>query len=218
MRLTGLAIALLLLSSFASAQAVRDRAGTWEFGLQVVATSSETLSGEEGSGLSVGSDTGWGISGGYNFTNRLAILGDWTWRKPSYDATFLVEDTGELETISHSLNMNTLNFKGVFYFTEGALAPFVEAGLGWTHLDSNVVDGPPTTGCWWDPWWGYICRDFFSTYSDTRTSYSAAAGLRWDLRNGMTMRGSYGLLEVDTSSSTEDASMETIKLDLLWRF
>jgi len=218
MRLTGLAIALLLLSSFASAQAVRDRAGTWEFGLQVVDTSSETLSGEEGSGLSVGSDTGWGISGGYNFTNRLAILGDWTWRKPSYDATFLVEDTGELETISHSLNMNTLNFKGVFYFTEGALAPFVEAGLGWTHLDSNVVDGPPTTGCWWDPWWGYICRDFFSTYSDTRTSYSAAAGLRWDLRNGMTMRGSYGLLEVDTSSSTEDASMETIKLDLLWRF
>jgi len=218
MRLTGLAIALLLLSSFASAQAVRDRAGTWEFGLQVVDTSSETLSGEEGSGLSVGSDTGWGISGGYNFTNRLAILGDWTWRKPSYDATFLVEDTGELETISHSLNMNTLNFKGVFYFTEGALAPFVEAGLGWTHLDSNVVDGPPTTGCWWDPWWGYICRDFFSTYSDTRTSYSAAAGLRWDLRNGMTLRGSYGLLEVDTSSSTEDASMETIKLDLLWRF
>ena len=90
MRLTSLAIALLLLSSFASAQAVRERARTWEVGLQVVDTSSLTLSGEEGSGLSIGSETGWGISGGYNFTNRLAILGDWTWSKPSYDATFLV--------------------------------------------------------------------------------------------------------------------------------
>ncbi len=218
MRYTSLAIALLLLPSFASAQAVRERARTWEVGLQVVDTSSETLSGEEGSGLSVGSSTGWGISGGYNFTNRLAVLADWTWSKPSYDATFRVEDTGELETLSHSLNINTLQVKGVFYFTEGALAPFVEAGLGWTYIDSNVIDGPPTTGCWWDPWWGYICRDFFSTYSDTRSSYSTAVGLRWDLRNGMTLRGSYGLLEVDTSHPTEDASMEAIKLDLLWRF
>jgi len=113
-------------------------------GLQVVDTSSETLSGKEGSGLSVGSQTGWGISGGYNFSNRLAILGDWTWSKPSYDATFLIEDTGEFETISASLNINTLQVKGVFYFTEGALAPFIEAGLGWT---SNIADGPPTTGC-----------------------------------------------------------------------
>jgi hypothetical protein len=113
-------------------------------GLQVVDTSSETLSGEEGSGLSVGTQTGWGISGGYNFSNRLAILGDWTWSKPSYDATFLIEDTGEFETISASLNINTLQVKGVFYFTEGALVPFIEAGLGWT---SNTADGPPTTGC-----------------------------------------------------------------------
>ena len=73
MRYTSLAIALLILPSFASAQAVRDRARTWEVGLQVVDTSSETLSGEQGSGLSVGSQTGWGISGGYNFTNRLAV-------------------------------------------------------------------------------------------------------------------------------------------------
>ena len=218
MRISSLAIALLSFSSLASAQIVRDRAGTWEVGFQVVDTSSESMSGEQGSGLSVDSEVGWGISGGYNFTNRLALLGDWTWSKPSYQATFLVEDTGQLQTINANLSMNTLHLKGVFYFTEGALAPYVEAGLGWTDIDSNIADGPPTTGCWWDPWWGYICQSFYSTYSDTRTSYSAAIGLRWDLRNSMTLRGSYGLLEVDTSSSTEDASVDTFKFDLLWRF
>ena len=218
MRITSLAIALLCISSLASAQAVRDRAGTWEAGLQVVDTSSLTIGGQEGSGLSVGGQLGWGITGGYNFTNRLAIMADWTWSDPSYDATFLVEDTGESETISHTLDMSTLHVKGVFYFTEGTLAPFVEGGLGWTSIDSNVLDGPPTTGCWWDPWWGYICRDFYSTYSDTRTSYSAAVGLRWDLRNGMTLRGSYGLIELDTSKVTEDASFDAFKLDIAWRF
>ncbi len=218
MRLVTFVIAILCLPTLAAAQAVRERAGTWEAGFQVIDTASLTLGGEGGSGLRVDSETGWGISGGYNFTNQLAVLGDWTWSRPSYDARFVVEDTGETETLSASLDMTTLHVKGVFYFTEGALAPFVEAGLGWTRVDSNILDGPPTTGCWWDPWWGYICRNFYSTYEDTRTSYSAAVGIRWDLRNGMALRGSYGLLELDTGSRTEDASFDVIKIDIAWRF
>ena len=218
MRITSLAIVLLSFSSFASAQPVRDRAGTAEVGLQVVDMSSVTLSGEEGSGIRIGSDVGWGITGGYHFTNRLAVMANWTWGKPSYDATRVLEDTGETDTISASLDVDTLQVKGVFYFLEGPLTPFIEAGLGWTYIDSNIVDGPPTTGCWWDPWWGYICQDFFDTYSETRTSYSAAVGIRWDLRTDITLSGSIGVLEVDTSRATEDASLETFRVDLAWRF
>jgi len=218
MRLSTLAIAILMLPTLLSAQVVRDRAGTWEAGFTVADMTSESLSGNEGSAISVNNDVGWGFTGGYNFTNRLAIMGDWTWSNPSYDATFLVEDTGEFDTISASLDMNTLNLKGVFYFFEGALTPFVEAGFGWTNVDSNIVDGPPTTGCWWDPWWGYICQNFFDTYEDTRTSFSYALGLRWDLRPDMTLRGSFGVLELDTSQATEDAGFETFRVDLAWRF
>jgi len=218
MRIVSSAIVLFCFSSLASAQMVRDRAGTWEAGFLIADMTSESLSGENGAKLEVGSDVGWGFTGGYNFTNRLAVLADWTWSNPSYDATRIREDTGQPDTISASLDISTLHVKGVFYFLDGALTPFVEAGIGWTYIDSNIVDGPPTTGCWWDPWWGYVCQSFFDTYSETRTSYSAAVGIRWDLRNEMSLRGSYGVLEVDTSSATEDASLDTFRIDLSWRF
>ena len=218
MRIVSSAIVLFCFSSLASAQMVRDRAGTWEAGFLIADMTSESLSGENGAKLEVGSDVAWGFTGGYNFTNRLAVLADWTWSNPSYDATRIREDTGQPDTISASLNINTLHVKGVFYFLDGALTPFVEAGVGWTYIDSNIVDGPPTTGCWWDPWWGYVCQSFYNTYSETRTSYSTAVGIRWDLRNEMSLRGSYGVLEVDTSSATEDASLDTFRIDLSWRF
>ena len=218
MRIVSPAIVLFCFSSLASAQMVRDRAGTWEAGFLIADMTAESLSGENGAKLEVGNDVAWGFTGGYNFTNRLAVLADWTWSNPSYDATRIREDTGQPDTISASLDINTLHIKGVFYFLDGALTPFVEAGVGWTYVDSNIVDGPPTTGCWWDPWWGYVCRSFFDTYSETRTSYSTAVGIRWDLRNEMSLRGSYGVLEVDTSSATEDASLDTFRIDLSWRF
>lgn len=34
----------------------------------------------------------------------------------------------------------------------------------------------------------------------------------------MSLRGSYGVLEVDTSSATEDAGLDTFRIDLSWRF
>ena len=115
MRIVSPAIVLFCFSSLASAQMVRDRAGTWEAGFLIADMTSESLSGENGAKLEVGSDVGWGFTGGYNFTNRLAVLADWTWSNPSYDATRIREDTGQPDTISASLDINTLHVKGVFY-------------------------------------------------------------------------------------------------------
>ncbi|MFB3107004.1 MAG: porin family protein [Pseudomonadales bacterium] len=209
---------LLLCCLSLPAMAQGDRARTWDVGVQISNLGSANFEGQQGSGLSVDSEYGFGFWGTYNFTNRLGLGFDFNWTQPKYDYTYVPENSPVPQTIQHRMDMFTVQGKGVFYFIEGPISPFVEAGIGWTSVDSNIADGPPTTGCWWDPWWGYVCRNFYSTYSDTRTSYSAAIGLRWDLRNSMTLRGSYGLLEVDTSSSTEDASMDTLKFDLLWRF
>jgi len=101
---------------------------------------------------------------------------------------------------------------------EGPISPFIEAGFGWTNVDSNIISGPPITGCWWDPWWGYICDTFFSTYSENLTSYSAAAGLRWDFNNYYGMRAAYGILELDTRSGTENAQFDMWRVEFAWRF
>ena len=148
-RLTAFAF-LTLASSAAFAQSW-GRAGTWEGGFNILDTSSVRAEGSNGSGLAVRGETGFGFSGGYNFTDRLAVLGDLNWSDPSYDATFVPEGGGDPETISHTMDVTSLHIKGVFYFLEGDITPFVEAGVGWTEIDSNVIDGPPITGCWWDP-------------------------------------------------------------------
>jgi hypothetical protein len=72
---------------------ISDRAGTWEFGLQVMNTSSESSSGESGSSSDVDSDTGWGFAAGYNFSNRLAVMFDVNWVRPDYEATRVVAGT-----------------------------------------------------------------------------------------------------------------------------
>ncbi len=213
-----LTILLLCISATAAAQASRDRAGSWEVAVQLVDFSSESLGGQQGASLEVDDQLGWGAYVAYNFTNRFALGGEFIWASPDYTATRIIEGETEPDTISAELDIFTFNFKGTFYLLEGPLTPYLEAGLGWTRVDSNILDGPPTTGCWWDPWWGYICDTFFSTYAETRTSYGTALGVRWDLESNMSLRASYGFLELDTSSATEDASMDTLRVDFSWRF
>ncbi len=217
--MTYLASTLLALTATpALAQSTGDRAETWDIGLQVINTSSENFSGESGSSLVVDSDTGWGFTAGYNFSNRLAVMFDMNWVRPDYEATRVLEGSLLPDIIRAELDIFTYQFKGVFNFLEGPFTPFVEAGIGWTRVDSNILDGPPTTGCWWDPWWGYICDTFYSTYADTRTSYMAGAGLRYDLSNGMSLKASYGILEVDTDNATEDVTLDTWRAEIIWRF
>ena len=212
------ALLCCVFSADASAQVSRDRAGTWEVGAQIFNLGSESLRGDEGSTLDVDSEFGWGFTGAYNFTNRFAVGLDFGWSRPDYEATRVLEGSLTPDTIRASMDITNFQLKGTFYLLEGDITPYVEAGIGWTRVDSNIADGPPTTGCWWDPWWGYICAPFFSTYADTRTSYSGALGLRWDMTQEWTVRASFGLLELDTSSRTQDAQLDTYRVDFAWRF
>ena len=211
-------LALLGISAGSSAQVVRDRAGSWDIGFHLLDTGSETLRGDQGSAIDVEGELGWGFSGIYNFNSRLALGFEASWVKPNYFATRVLEGTLETDTLRAELGVFNLHAKGVYNFLEGPVTPYIEAGLGWTDIDSNIVNGPPTTGCWWDPWWGYVCDTFFDTYSETRTSISAAVGLRWELNQTTVIKASYGTLEIDTARATEEASLDTLRVEFAWRY
>jgi len=51
------------------------------------------------------------------------------------------------------------------------------AGIGWTWIDTNIPDGPPVGGCWWDPWWGYVCTTTYPTKTKSAFSYQATLGV-----------------------------------------
>ncbi len=216
---SGLFLALAAFSTPTFAQIADDRAGRWEFGVNLLDTSSESFTGPENTSLDIDGELGIGLSAAYNFTNRLAVQFDLDYLSPKYSADFLIEDTNEIETIRTSMDVLNFHVKGTFYFLEGPLTPYVQAGMGWTNVDSNVADGPPTTGCWWDWWWGgYVCRNFWSTYSDTRSSYTAAVGLRWDYSRDMSFKAEYGVLETEGSGFSEDVSIDTFRIAASWAF
>jgi Outer membrane protein beta-barrel domain len=210
-------VLLLSLLSFSVMAQSGDRSQTWDVGLQLTGNSSDTLSGDMNSFLSIDSEIGFGFWGTYNLNNRLGFGFDFNWSQPRYTAR-LVPENGTLPIdINHRMDLFSGQAKAVFNFLEGPITPYIEAGLGLTRVDSNVADSPPTTGCWWSPW-GYICDTFYSTYGDTVTSYSGAVGLRWDLNRYYTMRADYGLLVLDTKSGVTDVELEMWRLEFGWRF
>ena len=215
--IAGITLAAFSASSYAQLSA--DRAGSWEFGANLLDTSAESFAGPENTSLAVSGELGIGLSVAYNFTNHLALQFDLDVISPDYSADFLVEATGEIATLRTHMDVVNFHVKGTFYLLEGPLTPYVQAGIGWTNVDSNIADGPPTSGCWWDWWWGgYVCRNFWSTYSDTRSSYTAAVGLRWDFLPDMSFKAEYGILETENSGFSEDVGVDTFRLAVTWGF
>jgi opacity protein-like surface antigen len=214
-QITAIGLALVFGAGTALAQ---DRAGTAEFGIQLANISGEENRGINGASIDVANDTAIGIVGGYNFTNKFYVGAELTWADPAYRLERVLDPSNVVATIDAELDVGIFLLKAGFNFFDGPFTPFVEAGAGWIRVDSNVADGAPTTGCWWDPWWGYVCTSFYDTYSDTRTGYTYAAGIRWDISDGFLLRASYGLTEMDSNYAAEDIELDELRVDFGWKF
>jgi len=194
------------------------RAGEWNFSLEPVYIGSEGISGKNGSSLDIKDEWGLGFNIGYNYTNNWALSFEVNFLKPRYDAIIVPEEAGlGPQKFSHKMDMINGLLKGTYNFVDGPVTPFIDLSVGFSYLDSNVADRPPTTGCWWDPWWGYVCQSFSSTYSDTRFNYGGGIGLRWDLSPGMFLRASYSLMKIDLGKS-DNPTFDVGRLDIGWRY
>jgi opacity protein-like surface antigen len=196
-----------------------NRAGGWEWSAAGVFQQSKKVGSEGGSTLDVDSGIGIGFSVGYNFSNRLTLGFDLDYLRPDYRAV-LVDDQvpAGVTTIDHEFTQFNSRIKGTFNFMETPFTPFVEAGIGWTFIDSNVADGPPITGCWWHPYWGYICDSFYSTFTETSFSYGAGVGLRYQFVGGTFIKASYNVWEMDGVGSTDDPTLDAARIEFGWGF
>jgi opacity protein-like surface antigen len=203
--------AILIASSLPIAAA--DRGGNWEGTLQVIGNRAKTINGENGSSLDVDSTVGFGFGFGYNFNSKFALNFDGSFIKPKYEAVFNTEDAG-LVSLNHKMSIFNGQVNAVWNIMDGPFTPYLQAGIGWTRIDSNVADGPPTTGCWWDPWWGYTCRSFFSTYNETNFSYGFGAGLRYEFGGQVFVKGSVNRYEIDYGEDGADPRFDMWRLEI----
>jgi opacity protein-like surface antigen len=217
MRKAFLAVALLVLPAIASAQ--MDRTGTWEWSIAAIYQDSTDSGAAGDSSLDVDGELGLGFNFTYNFSNKLSLGADFEWVRPDFTATLISdEDPPQSTTINHTLTQFNGRFKGTWNMIDGPLTPYLELGLGWSYFDSNVADGPPITGCWWHPWWGYICSNYYSTFSSTEFTYGGALGLRYDMRGGMFWKLSVNHYMLDVGGAGADPELNAARLEIGWRF
>ncbi len=213
MRAFSITVAMLVLAW--GMPALADRAGKWEATVQIVSNSSESANGENGSSIDVDSDIGFAFGGAYNLSEHFAVGVDLSFLSPDYDAT-LVQDGGGRVNVGTDLDIFNGQIQGTWNILKGPITPYVQVGMGWTYVDSNIVDGLPETGCWWDPWWGYVCANFYDTYDDTSFSYGVGAGMRFEFDNGMFFKGSYNRLQLDAGGDGSDPTFDLWRLELGW--
>jgi hypothetical protein len=201
----------LMLPSTAMAQS---RANTLEFILPIIYSPSSSFNGQGGSKADLATDLSAGFGIMYNLNNHLQLGGMFTWNTRSYNAT-IVSTNGTTRQASGTLESSTLAFNATYYFMPSGVTPFVSGGIGSTFIDTNIPNGTGSTACWWDPWYGYICDTYTPTKTQTAVSYSAGAGMRFDLGRGFSVQGSYNKMWIDYSKSKPE--IDGWKLDLVFR-
>jgi opacity protein-like surface antigen len=197
-------VALLLGALLFGAQALSqqardaDREHTFETTLHANFYETQTLGFEHGSQIKIDSTTGWGFFWGYNFTNLLSAGLDMSWAQPNAKLTIQPAQTGlNARSLSGEFNTFSLTAIGTWNVLPGPLTPYFSGGIGWTSINTNIPTGQPVPGCWWDPWWGYVCDYYYPTAYADKVSYIGTAGLRWDTTRNFFMRASWNRQYID---------------------
>ena len=210
--LAGLTLALLAGATAANAQS---REGRWEFTLGVPYQLGGTTTYDGGTKVKTNSDFGFGMTVGYNTTENIDWSFGFKWAGIGYDAD-VVKDTGGTSHISGTYDAWGLSGNLLYHFGQGALTPFIGAGIGYTWIDTNVPNGIPSTGCWWDPWYGYICSTYYPTKTVDSFSYQAMLGVRYAFNPSTFLRLSYASQWMDQPKGTP--RFDVFGLEIGWMF
>lgn len=198
----------LCATSMTIAQAQNSSRGAgWELGADLIYQDEADISFEGGTSAALEDDIGLAVTFAYRLNDRFELGFGLSWQAIGYRATLhsgviadaSIDVSGDLEAFTPRVwaNVNLLR---------GPLTPYVSAGAGWSFVDTNIPNGLVQVGCWWDPWWGYVCTPYQSTKAIDAPAYDAGIGVRWDISPGYTFRLSYEKhwIDYDTTSSTPD--------------
>jgi opacity protein-like surface antigen len=216
LRKIGIAAAGLALSAFANAQSSNREPG-WEVGMDVVYQDSTKIDFQGGSNISLEDDLGLSFTFGYRFNPYLETKFALDWADVDYRAN-LARPTGGSAFATGSMESFTPRFDVNLNLMDRAITPYVMAGVGYSFIDTNIPNGRPQTGCYWDPWYGNICTTYQSTKTTESFTYQAGAGLRVDFGSSGSLRLAYERHWIDLTYATGEAAVDQIKLGFIYRY
>ena len=190
------------------------RYAQWEVGLTGAWQNSQSEEFENGESLEIDSGSGWGFNIGYNWNAHINFQYKFTTIKPKYTAVIVPEE-GDPLNLDNKLTKNSNQVNVTWNILARKITPFVQAGIGWTKLDSNILSVPPVTGCWWGPWWGYVCSTTWIPIAERvcRTTWDSACG-------GISARHWFVKAQYNREWVTTDNKLDfdTVQADFGYRF
>jgi opacity protein-like surface antigen len=147
--------------------------------------------------------------------------GDFFWNNASYTATVApaAGNANPPYTVQGTLETSTIRFNATWNFSASNFTPFVTGGIGSTYIDTNIpYGGPPVNTCWWDPWWGYYCGTYMPTRTAYYVSYSAGAGLRWEVDRSLFLRAVAIRQWLDAGGSLGNFWTDQYRFDVGFKF
>lgn len=200
-----------------------ERAGTWETTMGIVLQNSSDADFQGGTTAEFDSDTSFVFGLGYHYTDNLEFGGHIGFGTTDYKARIAADPNGDgasdgFVDVRGDLEFSTLLFDATWNFMSGTFSPFVTGAIGWSWVDTNIATGPPQTGCWWDPWWGYVCASFQDTKTLDGLTYQVGVGARYDFTDTVAVHGSYRLSWIDFDKAKGTPDFDGFQLSVGWKF
>jgi opacity protein-like surface antigen len=200
-------------SALAQPLAYKDpvRWGRWDFGLRTLYTEAQNYEGDGGSSVALEDDLGWGFFLGYNFNDKLRLAAEFGWGNIPYRATVVdADDPAELVRYTGRLSTGSAHLTGDWNVLSSRLTPYVNGSVGIMMVDTNITAGWGT-GCWWDPWWGYICGAVPVTYGQDSAVFGLGVGARYHLNDQLFLKLGY---QHSWISSIDVDSQHMVRFDI----
>ncbi len=195
-------ILLVMIGTSAHAAFYDSRVKKWEFFLAPQIINSKVLEFGNGSQADINKRSSLGFGLGYNINSHIELSLEFSSGSANYTSTIVSEDPAASPlTSTQSLYTSSINFGFTYNFLSTVFTPYVTANLGSTYFDSGIYTGNVGTGCYWYPYWGYVCGPVAQTYTTTELTYGAALGLRYDFNRKLYLKGDIGKSYIDVDNS-----------------
>jgi opacity protein-like surface antigen len=206
----------LMLSALANAQSADHRKLGIEGGVDIIYQDATTLNFDGGTRANLATDYGVSFTAGYrvnpHFDAQLALdVTDVDYR------VAIVTGTGSTVQANGSYRAYTPRTNIQLNLIDGPFTPFLVGGVGYSLVDTNIPNGRPQSGCYWDPWYGYICGTVQSTKWIDGFVYQVGVGARLDVSNSASVHLAVERHWIDFHSNGSPY-VDQFKAGFSWRF
>ena len=191
---------LLILLLISPISADSNREGAWQFSFTPQYIASKALSFGDNGDVDFNDRSGWGFGVGYNFTDYVSADLNFISSNGSYNGS-VNESNGTVSKYSGNMYSSSVDLALTYNIIDDNFTPYLTANIGSSFMDSGVPTGNYYGGTCYDPWYGYYysCVDA-ETHTKVTFHYGAGAGLRYDFKNKLFVRGGVNVNVLDLNS------------------